>query len=306
MTEINTALELDAWREKILSDRDASKPRIMVCGGTGCLALESDKVAEALQKVIQEQGVEAKVELITTGCPGFCEQGPLVVVHPEKIFYIHVKPKDAKDIISETIGNGKVVERLLYTDPLTGKKVVHEDEVPFYKEQTRVILKNSGIIDPEKIEDYIAADGYKAVSKALFEMTPESVLEEVKKANLRGRGGAGFPAAIKWELCRREQADQRYIICNADEGDPGAFQDRGIIEGNPHSILEGMILGAYAIGASKGYIYIRHEYPLAVKMIKKAIVQAREQGFLGENILGSNFSFDLEVQLGAGAFVCGS
>ena len=305
MTERILPAELEKQRQQILSARDASKPVILVCGGTGCRSQESAEVAESFRNAIHDQGLDAKVELKTTGCHGFCEQGPLVVIQPEKLVYTHVKPKDAKTIISETIVNGKIVDRLLYTDPITENKIVHEDEIPFYKQQTRVLLKNSGAIDPEKIEDYIVGGGYKAVSKAMFEMTPDQVMEEVKKANLRGRGGAGFPAAIKWELCRKEIADQRYIICNADEGDPGAFQDRGIIEGNPHSILEGMILGAYAIGASKGFIYIRHEYPLAVKMIKKAILQAREYGFLGDNILGSDFSFDVEVQLGAGAFVCG-
>ncbi len=305
MSERILPAELEIQRQQILSARDASKSVIMVCGGTGCRAQDSGEVAEALRKLIREQGLDTKVELKTTGCHGFCEQGPLVVVHPEKYFYTRVKPKDAKDIVSQTIVNGKVVDRLLYTDPITEKKIVYEQEVPFYKQQTRVLLKNSGHIDPEKIEDYIAMEGYKSVSKALFEMTPDQVMDEVKNANLRGRGGAGFPAAIKWALCRKEKSDQRYIICNADEGDPGAFQDRGIIEGNPHSILEGMILGAYAIGASKGFVYIRHEYPLAVKMINKAIDQAREYGFLGDNILGSDFSFDVGVQLGAGAFVCG-
>lgn len=305
MIEKVTPAVLAERKDAILASRDASKTSIMVCGGTGCLALESDQVAAALQKEIEEQGLDTKVELKTTGCPGFCEQGPLVVVHPEKIFYTHVKAKDAKDIISQTILNGKTVDRLLFTDPITGKKIVREDEIPFYRDQTRILLKNSGIIDPEKIEDYIVADGYKALAKALSEMTPEDVLNEVKKAHLRGRGGAGFPAAIKWELCRKEPGDKKYIVCNADEGDPGAFQDRGLIEGNPHSIIEGMTLGAYAIGACKGFIYIRHEYPLAVRLIRKAIDQAREHGFLGDNILGSDFSFDLEVQLGAGAFVCG-
>lgn len=305
MNERILPAELEKQRRQILSARDESKPVILVCGGTGCRSQESDLVAESFRNAIHDQGLDEKVELKTTGCHGFCEQGPLVVIHPEKLVYTHVKPKDAKNIISETIVNGKVVDRLLYTDPITKNKIVHEDEIPFYKKQTRVLLKNNGAIDPEKIEDYIAGGGYKAVSKAMFEMTPDQVMEEVKKANLRGRGGAGFPAAIKWELCRKEKADQRYIVCNADEGDPGAFQDRGIIEANPHSILEGMILGAYAIGASKGFVYIRHEYPLAVKMIKNAILQAREYGFLGNNILGSEFSFDLEVQLGAGAFVCG-
>lgn len=285
MDKINSVAELEKQREQILAEHDHSKPCIMVCGGTGCLALESDQVASAFENVIKAQGIEAAVELKTTGCPGFCEQGPLVVIHPEKIFYTRVKPKDVEDIITETIVNGKVVDRLLFEDPITGKKIVHEYEVPFYKEQTRVLLKDSGLIDPQKIEDYLQVGGYKALEKALFKMTPEQVIEEVKKANLRGRGGAGFPAAVKWELCRNAKGDTKYIICNADEGDPGAFQDRGIIEGNPHSILEGMIIGAYAMGAKKGYIYIRYEYPLAVDMIRLAIQQAREIGLLGDNIL---------------------
>ena len=305
MAKQASVAELEQQRERILAERDSSKPCIMVCGGTGCLALESDQVATAFERVIKEQGVEAKVELKTTGCPGFCEQGPLVVIHPEKIFYTRVKPQDVEEIISETIVNGNVVDRLLFEDPLTGEKIVHENDVPFYKEQTRILLKDSGLIDPQKIEDYLAVGGYKALEKALFEMTPEQVIAEIKQANLRGRGGAGFPAAVKWELCRNAKGDTKYVICNADEGDPGAFQDRGIIEGNPHSILEGMIIGAYAMGASKGYIYIRYEYPLAVEMIQLAIQQAREIGFLGENILGSGFSFDIDIQLGAGAFVCG-
>jgi NADH:ubiquinone oxidoreductase subunit F (NADH-binding)/(2Fe-2S) ferredoxin/Pyruvate/2-oxoacid:ferredoxin oxidoreductase delta subunit len=307
MTELKSVagLGLEKWRESILASRDSSQPRIMVCGGTGCLALASDEVATAFEKELKAQGVEAKVELKVTGCPGFCEQGPLVVIHPERIFYTRVKPKDVPEIVSKTIMNGEVIGRLLYEDPLTGEKVIHETDVPFYKEQKRILLKDSGLIDPRKIEDYIAAGGYGAMAKALFEMAPEEVLEEVKQSGLRGRGGAGFPTGAKWEFCRRAEGDIKYIICNADEGDPGAFQDRGLIEGNPHSILEGMIIGAYAIGARKGFIYIRNEYPLAVELIRLAVQQAEEYGLLGKNILDSDFSFDVEIQLGAGAFVCG-
>jgi NADH:ubiquinone oxidoreductase subunit F (NADH-binding)/(2Fe-2S) ferredoxin len=298
-------LELENLRARIQVERDPSQLSIMVCGGSGCLALDSDELATALDQALIEQGVQARVELKTVGCRGFCEQGPLVVVHPQKIFYTQVKPKDAAEIVSKTIVKGEVVERLLYEDPLTGQKIVFEPEVPFYSEQKRILLKNSGLIEPRKIDDYIAAGGYKALAKALFEMTPEEVIEEIKSSNLRGRGGAGFQTGLKWDLCRKAAGDAKYVVCNADEGDPGAFQDRSLIESNPHSILEGMIIGAYAIGAHQGYIYIRNEYPLAVKLIRLAAQQAKEYGLLGENILGSGFSFDFEIQLGAGAFVCG-
>jgi NADH:ubiquinone oxidoreductase subunit F (NADH-binding)/(2Fe-2S) ferredoxin/Pyruvate/2-oxoacid:ferredoxin oxidoreductase delta subunit len=276
-----------------------------VCGGTGCLALASDEVAAAFENALREQGVEAKVELKTTGCPGFCEQGPLVTIYPEQILYTKVKPKDVSEIVSKTIVDGEVVGRLLYEDPLSEEKIVHEPEVPFYKEQTRILLKDSGLIDPRKIEDYLAVGGYQGAEKALLQMTPQEVIEEIKRSGLRGRGGAGFPTGVKWELCRNAAGDTKYIICNADEGDPGAFQDRGLIEGNPHSILEGMLIGAYAMGAEQGFIYIRNEYPLAVELIGQAVQQAREYGLLGKNILDSGFNFDLEIQLGAGAFVCG-
>jgi NADH:ubiquinone oxidoreductase subunit F (NADH-binding)/(2Fe-2S) ferredoxin/Pyruvate/2-oxoacid:ferredoxin oxidoreductase delta subunit len=298
-------LDLDKWREQILVEHDPSKISIKVCGGTGCLALASDEVAAALEKELKAIGVEGTVELKTTGCPGFCEQGPLVMIHPQGILYTHVKPKDALEIVSKTIQKNEIVERLLFEDPHSGERIVYESEVPFYKEQTRVLLKNSGVIDPQKIEDYIAVGGYQALKKALFEMTPEKVIEEVKQSGLRGRGGAGFTTGKKWDLCRNAAGNEKYIVCNADEGDPGAFQDRGLIEGNPHSILEGIIIGAYAIGARQGFIYIRNEYPLAVEMISLAVEQARNFGLLGENILGSGFSFDVVVQLGAGAFVCG-
>jgi NADH:ubiquinone oxidoreductase subunit F (NADH-binding)/(2Fe-2S) ferredoxin/Pyruvate/2-oxoacid:ferredoxin oxidoreductase delta subunit len=297
--------KISARRDKILAEREPSSPAIMVCGGTGCLALASDEVAAAFEKSLSEQGIAARVELKTTGCPGFCEQGPLVTIHPERIFYTKVKPKDVEEIISRTILKGEIIDHLLYEDPLSGEKIVYETEVPFYKEQTRILLKESGLIDPRKIEDYLAAGGYKALEKALLEMTPEQVIAEIKESGLRGRGGAGFPTGVKWELCRNAAGETKYIICNADEGDPGAFQDRGIIEGNPHSILEGMIIGAYAMGASQGFVYIRNEYPLAVELISLAAEQAREAGLLGEDILGTGFNFDLIIQLGAGAFVCG-
>jgi NADH:ubiquinone oxidoreductase subunit F (NADH-binding)/(2Fe-2S) ferredoxin/Pyruvate/2-oxoacid:ferredoxin oxidoreductase delta subunit len=299
------AIGLDKKREEILATQDPNRVSIKVCGGTGCLALSSDEVAVAFEQELKAQGVDGKVELKTTGCPGFCEQGPLVTIYPRRIFYTHVKPKDVAEIVSKTVIGGEVLDRLLYKDPLSGDKIVFETEVPFYKLQKRVLLRDSGVIDPRKIEDYIGAGGYKALGKALFEMTPEQVVAEIKKSGLRGRGGAGFSTGTKWELCRNAPGQPKYIICNADEGDPGAFQDRGLIEGNPHSIVEGMIIGAYAIGANQGYIYIRHEYPLAVEMITNAVEQARAQGLLGDNVLGSGFKFDIDIQLGAGAFVCG-
>jgi len=304
--ELSSAvIDLEKRREHIVAGQDPSVARVLICGGTGCMALGSDEVAAAFEKAFAAQGIDGKVELKTTGCPGFCEQGPLLTVQPQGIFYTKVKPKDAAEIVSKTIASGEVLDRLLYQDSLSGEKVVYEKDVPFYKEQKRILLKNSGVIDPRKLEDYLSVGGYKALTKAIFEMTSEEVIAEVKHSSLRGRGGAGFTTGLKWELCRNAGGSPKYIVCNADEGDPGAFQDRGLIEGNPHSIIEGMVIGAYAIGAQTGYIYIRHEYPLAVELISLAVQQAREAGFLGDNILGSGFSFDLIVQLGAGAFVCG-
>jgi len=305
MARINSPAELEKWRETILASRDPSKPCITVCGGTGCRALGSETVRAAFREELREQGLEAKVDLRMTGCHGFCERGPLVVIFPERIFYPGVTPKDVPEIVSKTIVGGEVIERLLYEDPLTGKKIVHEPDVPFYKEQKRILLKDNGLIDPTKIEDYIAVGGYKALAKALFEMTPEEVIEEIKRSGLRGRGGAGFPTGRKWEACRRAKGEVKYIICNADEGDPGAYQDRSLVEGNPHSILEGIIIGAYAVGAHEGFIYIRNEYPLAVEHISLAIQQAEEYGLLGEDILGSGFDFTFKVHRGSGAFICG-
>jgi NADH-quinone oxidoreductase subunit F len=301
----HAAVALETLREQIQSAADPNKPRVLICGGTGCLALGSDEVGRAFDKALKEQGIDAQVELRTTGCPGFCEQGPLLTIQPEGILYTRVKTKDVAEVVSKTLRKGELIDRLLYTDPLSGEKIVHEKDVLFYKEQTRILLKDSGVIDPRKLEDYLAVGGYRSLAKALFQMSPDEVVEEVKKSGLRGRGGAGFPTGVKWELCRKAPGDQKYIVCNADEGDPGAFQDRGLIEGNPHSILEGMIIGAYAIGANKGFIYIRNEYPLAVDLISLATQQAMEAGLLGMDILGSGFNFDVTIQLGAGAFVCG-
>jgi len=297
--------KIEKWREETLAAQDTSRPRITVCGGTVCLALASGEVAAALEQALEQGGMHASVEMKTTGCPGLCDQGPLVTIYPQGIFYTKVKPEDGSEIVSKTVKNGEIIERLLYQDPLTGEKIIRETDVPFYKEQTRILLKDSGLIDPRKIEDYIAVGGYKGLERALAEMTPEQIIDQIKRSGLRGRGGGGFPTGVKWELCRNAPGDPKYIICNADEGNPGCFQDRGVIESNPHSILEGMIIGAYAIGASEGFVYIRHEYPLSVELIRHAVVQAREHGLLGENILGSGFNFNIEITLGAGAYVCG-
>jgi NADH-quinone oxidoreductase subunit F len=277
---------------------------IFVCQGTGCLSSGSDAVYEALKEEISRQGIR-HAEVDFTGCHGFCEQGPNVVIEPEGIFYTHVQAEDASEIITSHLLDGKPVERLFYHDPVTGKAIPHYSEIDFYKKQQRVILRNCGRINPEKIEHYIARGGYQALRKALLEMTPEQVINEVKNSGLRGRGGAGFPTGRKWESCRQAAGKPKYVICNADEGDPGAFMDRSILEADPHSVLEGMTISAYAIGSQDGYIYVRAEYPLAVKRLKVAVAQARERGFLGRKILETDFGFDVDIVEGAGAFVCG-
>jgi len=297
--------ELEAIRKSIIKGRRPNKPCITVCGGTGCHTLGSEKVAAAFKQEIKQQGLKTKVDIRTTGCHGFCERGPLVVIKPENIFYQWVKVKDVAEIISETVLKGNIIDRLLYTDPNTGKKVTLEQEVPFYKKQRRLVFGNNGLIDPNNIDDYLALGGYAALSNALFKMSTEAVIEEVKKSGLQGRGGGGFPTGIKWQTCRKAQGDTKYIICNCDEGDPGAYMDRSLMEGNPHSVLEGMIIGAYAIGCQEGYIYIRNEYPLAVRNARIAIKQAEEYGFLGKHILGSGFDFSIRINRGGGAFVCG-
>jgi len=303
MPRINSPAELEELRKDILSQRDPNRPCIAICAGTGCLALGCDRVISAFKQEVKKQGLE--VDIRETGCPGFCERGTVVVIYPEEICYLQVMPEDVPEIISQTIIEKKVVDRLLYTNPVTGEKTVHESEIPFYENQMRLLIGNNSRIDSKSIEDYIALGGYSALAKALFEMTPEQVLEEVKRANLRGRGGAGFPAGIKWEAARNSPGEPKYVIVNCDEGDPGAFMDRALMEGNPHSVLEGLIIGAYAIGSHEGYIYVRQEYPLAVENVGIAIKQAEEHGFLGENILGSGFDFSIKVHRGAGAFVCG-
>lgn len=297
--------ELEALRRLIISKRDPRKPRVTICSGTGCRAYASEKVNLAFESEIKRQGLEGKVDIKRTGCHGFCEKGPLVVIYPDEIFYQRVKVEDVPEIVSQTLVGGEVVDRLLYTDPATGKKLVHEHEVPFYSRQHRIIFGNNSKIDPKEIEDYIALDGYSALAKALFEMTPVEVIETVKQSGLRGRGGGGFPAGRKWESCRNAPGKTKYVIVNADEGDPGAYMDRSLLEGNPHSVLEGLIIGAYAIGSHEGYIYVRAEYPLAVENVSIAINQAEEYGLLGEDILGSGFDFGVRVNRGGGAFVCG-
>jgi len=305
MVRLSSPQELEKYRNEILSTRNPDQAFITVCGGTGCHASGCHAVVDAFKKVIQEKAKDNGIGLRVTGCHGFCERGPLVVLHPRKVLYQRVKPEDASTIFEETVLKGKVIDRLLYDHPTTGEKITTEEDVPFYKKQRRIILGNNGNIDPTQIEDYIAVGGYRALTKVLFAMKPEEIIEEVKKANLRGRGGGGFPAGLKWEQCRNAPGELKYVICNADEGDPGAYMDRSLLEGNPHSVLEGMIIGAYAIGAHEGYIFVRHEYPLAVTNIGIAIQQARDLGLMGKNILGSGFEFDIKVSRGGGAFVAG-
>ena len=275
-----------------------------MCVGTGCRANGAIGVYEALRAEIEARGVARQVEARATGCLGFCQGGPLVLLLPEGIVYQHVGVEDVPEIVEKTVLGGEVVERLLYVDPATELQCVKDEEIPFYRQQQRVLLRDNGLLDPTSIDAYIALGGYSALSKAL-EMGPEAVLEEVKRSGLRGRGGAGFPTGRKWEACRKAEGDLKYVVCNADEGDPGAFMDDALLEGNPHSVLEGMIIGAYAMGAREGHVYVRQEYPVAVERITRAIEQARESGLLGEGILGSDHSFDLRVSRGGGAFVCG-
>ncbi len=305
MVRLSSPQELGKYRDEILSKRNPDQRLITVCGGTGCHASGCHAVVDAFKKVLQERASGNGVGLRVTGCHGFCERGPLVVIHPKKVFYQKVKPEDVSTIFQETVLNGKILEHLLYEHPVTGEKIISEEEVPFYQKQRRIIFGNNGGIDPTQIEDYLAVGGYQALAKALFSMKPEEIIREVKKANLRGRGGGGFPAGLKWEQCRNAPGTIKYVVCNADEGDPGAYMDRSLLEGNPHCVLEGMIIGAFAIGSHEGYVYVRNEYPLAVENLGIAIRQAEEAGLLGKNILGSGFDFEVRVSRGGGAFVCG-
>lgn len=306
MSNINSSVDLNAWRAELIRSFAPDRPLITVCGGTGCRVYGSEKVCNAFREEIDKQGLSASLsyDVKETGCHGFCEKGPLVVIRPQGTMYTHVKVGDVPDVVA-AIAEGKVLDRLLYIDPQTDEMIQHEDVVPFYKNQMRVILDLNGLLDPLRIDEYIALGGYSALTKVLQSTSPEGVITDIKASGLRGRGGAGFPTGLKWELCRNQPGDIKYVICNADEGDPGAYMDRSIMEGNPHRVLEGMIIGAYAIGAHQGYVYIRNEYPLAVKHLSHAISQAEECGLLGENILGSGYDFRVEIKLGSGAFVCG-
>ncbi len=303
MARLTNRDDLEKLREEIVGERDPERKAIAVCAGTGCVAYGSIKLTDAFREEATSRGLD--IEVRPTGCHGFCERGPLVVVYPQKIFYQRVQPKDVGEILDKTVGEGEVIKRLLYKDPVTKERYTYEEDVPFYKHQERLILGNNGRIDPTSIEDYIGIGGYSALAKALFEMSRDEVLEEVIAANLRGRGGGGFPAGWKWKGCKDAPGSPKYVICNADEGDPGAFMDRSIMEGNPHSVIEGMLIGAYTIGSAHGYVYIRNEYPLAVQRLEVALAAARDKGLLGEDILGSGLSFDIQINRGGGAFVCG-
>jgi NADH-quinone oxidoreductase subunit F len=305
MNRLKSAKELTSLQATLQKARDPKKPCIVICAGTGCLAYGTQKLIDNFRAEIKKQDLEGTVEIRTSGCHGFCERGPLVVIHPKQIFYQRVKLDDAAEIIAKTVLKDEIIDRLVYKDPVSGEKILYEHDVPFYKKQTRIIFGMNGQIDPSSIDDYLAIGGYSALAKALTLMKPEGVVQDIIKANLRGRGGGGFPTGWKWDSTRKANGEPKYIICNADEGDPGAYMDRSLLEGNPHAVLEGMVIGAYAIGSSNGYIYVRNEYPLAVSNITLAIQKAREYGLLGENILGSSFSFDVKINRGGGAFVCG-
>ena len=304
MSRLNSPKEFEELAKKILSKRNKNKLGISISSGTCGRAYGSDKIAAAFVKELKKRGLEKKIDFREVGCLGFCEREPLAIIFPKRVTYCNVRIEDVPEIVDKTV-KGEIVERLLYTDPVTGEKMTHEEEIPFYKHQKKIVFGNIASIDPKKIEDYIALGGYSALKKALSEMTPEEVLGEVKKAKLRGRGGGGFPTSVKWESTRKAPGEPKYVIVNCDEGDPGAYMNRGLMEGNPHSVLEGLIIGAYAIGSSEGFFYIRQEYPLAVANTKLGIKQAEEYGLLGKNILGSGFDFTVKVHEGAGAFVSG-
>jgi len=301
---LNSPRDLENLRKDIQARRDPSKLCVTICSGTGCHAYGSEEVYEDFVSEIQKNDLNDKVDIRRTGCHGFCERGTIIVIFPEETCYLRVKTDDVPEIVAKTLIEGEVIDRLLYEDG-DGNKIVHEGDIPFYKHQNRTVFGNNRFIDPKNIEDYIALGGYGALARVLSEMTPQTVLDEVKEANLRGRGGGGFPAGIKWETTRDAPGDIKYVIVNADEGDPGAYMDRSLLEGNPHSVLEGLIIGAYAIGSHQGFVYVRQEYPLAVENLNVALKQARDYGLLGSDILGSGFDFDVIVHQGAGAFVSG-
>jgi len=306
LKKINSIDELNKTVEAEIRKRSSETRSVLtVSAGTCGQARGSLKVIDALENVVEEKQLKDKVTINVTGCHGFCEAEPNIIIHPHNIFYQHVQNRDAEDIVSDTILNNQIIERLLYSDPATGESVKKEEDISFYKKQMRLVLGDNALIDPTRISDYLSIGGYRSLSKVLSTMTPESVINTIKQSGLRGRGGAGFPSGNKWALTRSARGEKKYIICNADEGDPGAYMDRSLMEGNPHRVLEGMMIGAYAIGASEGYIYIRDEYPLALKHIILAIQQAERLGLLGENILGTGFNLKIHISKGAGAFVCG-
>lgn len=288
---------------RVNTEADTREKHILVCHGTGCTSSKSPKIIENFRRILEEKNIE-NVRVIQTGCFGLCAKGPIVIIRPEETFYAHVKPEDCEEIIQSHICEGKKVERLLCKN-IDGKMVEKLNDLDFYKKQKRIALKNCGVIDPENIDEYIAFDGYKAMEKVLTQMSQEEVIDVISKSGLRGRGGAGFSTGTKWNFAKKEEANQKYIVCNADEGDPGAFMDRSILEGDPHAVLEAMAIAGFAIGANQGYIYVRAEYPIAVERLRIAIGQAREYGLLGDHILGTDFKFDVDIRLGAGAFVCG-
>ena len=304
VSECKSKIEVRQNPEKF-NKGNIEERHILICGGPGCKASKADKIKEKFREEVERLGLQKKVKIVMTGCFGFCAKGPVIEIMPDKVFYIEVKEEDVKEIIESHIINGDVVERLLYEEKETKERIKVKEEIPFYKKQVKIALKNCGVIDPENMEDALAVGAYTALGKAITSMTKEEVINEVTKSGLRGRGGGGFPTGRKWETARRAEGDIKYVICNADEGDPGAFMDRAILEGDPNCVLEAMAICGYAIGASKGYIYIRAEYPLAVHRLKVAIAQARAIGVLGENILNTGFDFDIEIKYGAGAFVCG-
>ena len=304
-SKLKTCEQLTEYRDWLLSQHDPKRPCATVCGGTGCRANVSLDVVAALRQAFQENGLEQKADLRVTGCLGFCEKGPIVTVRPKGLIYVKVKPADAAEIVEKTLVRGEEVERLFTKDPQTGKRLRTKEEIPFYSNQTPVLFGANFELDPTSIDDYIRIGGYTALVKALTAMQPDEIVEEVTKSGLRGRGGAGFPTGMKWASCRKAEGDLKYVVCNADEGDPGAYANRSLMEGNPHSVIEGMIIGSYAIGAHQGYVYVRTEYPLAVEFMYRAIADARKTGLLGEDILGTGHSFDIRVNRGGGAFVCG-
>ncbi|AZO93393.1 NADH-quinone oxidoreductase subunit NuoF [Halocella sp. SP3-1] len=286
-------------------DQSIYRSHVLICTGTGCVSSGSKKIKTVLEDELAEHDLSKEIKIVETGCHGFCEKGPIMIVYPEGVFYCQLKEEDVAEIVEEHFLKGRIVDRLLFKEPISEESIPSYQDIEFYKKQRRIVLSNCGRIDPESIEEYIASGGYEAAGKAITEMTPEEVIQEVKDSGLRGRGGGGFPTGLKWDFTRKAAGDKKYIICNADEGDPGAFMDRSLLEGDPHAVIEGMIIAAYAIGADEGYVYVRAEYPLAITRLQKAIEQAEELGLLGDNLFGSDFSFDLHIKKGAGAFVCG-